>query len=89
MFIPKGTICMPNVWHMNRDPEIFGGNTEHFDPARYLDAHGEISTWGIGIQEGGALFIWSWEQKLRWAPCARQLAFHQHCGVTMGNKDRT
>ena len=43
MFIPKGTICMPNVWHMNRDPEIFGGNTEHFDPARYLDAHGEMA----------------------------------------------
>ena len=43
MFIPKGTICMPNVWHMNRDPETFGGNTEHFDPARYLDAHGEMA----------------------------------------------
>ena len=43
MFIPKGTICMPNVWHMNRDPEIFGGNTEHFDPARYLDAHEELA----------------------------------------------
>jgi cytochrome P450 len=42
MFIPKGTICIPNVWHMNRDPEIFGKNTEHFDPARYLDANGDI-----------------------------------------------
>ena len=38
MFIPKGTICIANMWHMNRDPEIFGKNTEHFDPARYLDA---------------------------------------------------
>ena len=42
MFIPKGTICIPNVWHMNRDPEIFGKNTENFDPARYLDANGDI-----------------------------------------------
>ncbi len=43
MFIPKGTICLPNVWHMNRDPEIFGDNTEHFDPARYLDARGGMA----------------------------------------------
>ena len=28
---------------MNRDPELFGGNTVHFDPTRYLDAHGELS----------------------------------------------
>ena len=38
MFIPKDTICIANVWHMNRDPEIFGENVEHFDPGRYLDA---------------------------------------------------
>jgi len=40
MFIPKGTICIANVWNMNRDPEIFGKNTDDFDPARYLDATG-------------------------------------------------
>ena len=38
MFIPKGTICLANAWHMNRDSEIFGENAEDFDPARYLDA---------------------------------------------------
>jgi cytochrome P450 len=43
MFIPKGTICIPNMWHMNRDPEIFGKNTEHFDPTRFLDASGDIA----------------------------------------------
>ena len=43
MFIPKGTICYANVWHMNRDPEIFGKNTEDFEPARYLDASGGIA----------------------------------------------
>ena len=43
MFIPKGTICIPNVWHMNRDPEVFGKNTEHFDPGRYLDSSGDIA----------------------------------------------
>ena len=38
MFIPKGTICIPNVWNMNHDPEIYGESVEQFDPARYLDA---------------------------------------------------
>jgi cytochrome P450 len=42
MFLPKGTICIANGWHMNRDPEIFGKNTEDFDPGRYLDANGEM-----------------------------------------------
>ena len=42
MFIPKGTICLANGWHMNRDPEIFGENAKDFEPARYLDANGEI-----------------------------------------------
>jgi len=53
MFIPKGTICIPNVWHMNRDPEIFGKNTEHFDPARYLDASGDIAPSVSEIKERG------------------------------------
>ena len=43
MFIPKGTICLANAWHMNHDPEVFGENAEHFDPARYLDASGDIA----------------------------------------------
>jgi len=43
MFIPKGTICIPNVWHMNRDPEIYGENAAQFDPTRFLDANGDIA----------------------------------------------
>ena len=43
MFIPKGTICIANVWLMNRDPEIYGENSGDFDPARYLDAVGDIA----------------------------------------------
>jgi len=42
-YIPKGTICFANAWHMNRDPEIFGKNTKDFDPARYLDASGGMA----------------------------------------------
>jgi cytochrome P450 len=53
MFIPKGTICIPKVWHMNRDPEFFGMNTEHFNPARYLDASGDIAPGMFDIKEQG------------------------------------
>lgn len=42
-FIPKGAICFPNVWYMNRDPEIFGENAAEFDPARHLDANGDTA----------------------------------------------
>ena len=53
MFIPKGTICIPNAWHMNHDPEIFGKNAEHLDPAQYLDASGEIMPGSSDIKEQG------------------------------------
>jgi cytochrome P450 len=44
MFIPKGTICIPNIWLMNRDPEVYGENAAQFDPARHLDANGNIAS---------------------------------------------
>ena len=53
MFIPKGTICIPNVWHMNRDPEIYGENAAHFDPARHLDASGDIAPGSSDTKEEG------------------------------------
>jgi cytochrome P450 len=53
MFIPKGTICIPNVWHMNHDPGVYGENVAHFDPARHLDANGDINILGpSNIKEG-------------------------------------
>ncbi|KAF8485177.1 hypothetical protein DFH94DRAFT_718898, partial [Russula ochroleuca] len=45
--------CIPNIWHMNRDPEHFGKDTEHFDPARYLDASGDIALGISDIKEQG------------------------------------
>jgi len=50
MFIPKGTMCIQNMWHMNRDPEIFGKNPEHFDPARYLDESGTDAAPGMSAE---------------------------------------
>jgi cytochrome P450 len=52
-FIPKGTVCIANVWHLNRDPEIFGKNPEHFDPTRYLDASRNIAPGTSEIKEQG------------------------------------
>ena len=43
VFIPKGTICIPNVWRMNHESEVYGKNTMHFNPGRYLDGTREIS----------------------------------------------
>ncbi len=53
VFIPKGTICLPNVWYMNRDPEIYGENVEHFDPARHLDANGDTPYGSSDAREEG------------------------------------
>ncbi|KAI0031068.1 cytochrome P450 [Vararia minispora EC-137] len=36
MFIPKGTICIANVWWLNRDPSIWGPDADVFNPERYL-----------------------------------------------------
>jgi cytochrome P450 len=52
-FIPKGTVCIANVWHLNRDPEIFGKNPDHFDPTRYLDASRNIAPGMSEIKERG------------------------------------
>ncbi|KAI0065153.1 cytochrome P450 [Artomyces pyxidatus] len=42
MFIPARTICIANVWGMNHDPAVYGADAEHFNPARFLDANGEL-----------------------------------------------
>ena len=53
VFIPKGTICIPNVWYMNRDPEVYGENAEHFDPARHLETDPDISPSSLDVREEG------------------------------------
>jgi cytochrome P450 len=42
MFIPKGTICIPNVWHCNRDHTVFGEDADKFRPERHMDEHGQL-----------------------------------------------
>ena len=42
MFIPKGTLCMVNLWQCHRDPTSYGPDAESFNPERFLDEHGRL-----------------------------------------------
>jgi cytochrome P450 len=42
MYIPKGTVCIANVWHCNHDREVFGEDADEFRPERHLDENGEL-----------------------------------------------
>ncbi|KII83621.1 hypothetical protein PLICRDRAFT_119208 [Plicaturopsis crispa FD-325 SS-3] len=35
-FIPKGAIVLPNIWAMNRNPEVYGPDATEFRPERFL-----------------------------------------------------
>jgi len=86
MFIPKGTICIPNVWYMNRDPEVYGENAEHFDPERYLDeARGEVAP-GPSDAKEGTLLVRFWSQRVHRSPHGQQFAVHQYSDYVMGNE---
>jgi len=57
MFIPKGTVCIPNIWHCNRDRTVFGEDADEFRPDRYIDEHGELSSGSVkGVQAGHMTF---------------------------------
>ena len=42
MFIPKGTICMANLWQCNHDPAFYGDDAADFNPGRFLNEHGGL-----------------------------------------------
>ena len=50
-FIPKGTIVIANVWELNRDPEVYGADARHFNPARHLDEKGEVMPGPVDSKE--------------------------------------
>ena len=56
MFIPKGTICLPNMRILNSDPEMFGSNAAEYDPARYLDENGQVKVVMESREEGHVMF---------------------------------
>ena len=42
MFIPKGTMCLVNLFHCHQDPEYYGPDAASFNPERFLDEHGVL-----------------------------------------------
>ncbi|KAH9175619.1 cytochrome P450 [Lactarius sanguifluus] len=42
MFIPKGTLCLANLWQCHWDPSAYGDDAAQFRPERFLDADGKI-----------------------------------------------
>ncbi|KAK7694473.1 hypothetical protein QCA50_001659 [Cerrena zonata] len=41
-FIPKGTICIPNQWAMNKDTDVYGPDAEQYNPGRHIDKNGDL-----------------------------------------------
>jgi len=52
-FIPKGTMLVPNVWAINRNPATFGADAHHFNPARHLDKNGKLGPAPADTKEEG------------------------------------
>ncbi|THH03981.1 hypothetical protein EW146_g10300 [Bondarzewia mesenterica] len=53
MFIPKDTVCIANVWHLNHDPEIYGEDAAEFNPSRHLDNDGMLAPGPADAKEEG------------------------------------
>jgi cytochrome P450 len=54
-FIPKGTVCLPNMRVINSEPDVFGSDAAEFNPARYLDEHRQVRVVD-GREEGHMAF---------------------------------
>ncbi|KAF8990645.1 cytochrome P450 [Cyathus striatus] len=56
-FIPKDTICIPNIWAMMHDPDVYGPDVEEFRPERHLDSNtGKFPSVSEGSEEGDIAF---------------------------------
>ena len=42
VFIPKGTMCIANLWQCHHDPAFYGDDAAKFNPERFLDAQGSL-----------------------------------------------
>ncbi|KAI0253656.1 cytochrome P450 [Lactifluus subvellereus] len=56
MYIPKGMVCLPNLRLLNSDSAVFRGDVGRFDPGRYLDEKGRVTTPMEGREEGHMSF---------------------------------
>jgi cytochrome P450 len=53
MFIPKGTVCIANIWHCNHDLAVFGEDADEFRPERHLDRQGELASGPVETNKAG------------------------------------
>ena len=53
MFIPKGTMCIPNLWQCNHQKEIYGQDADQFNPPRFLDEKGQLAPGPSDAKEEG------------------------------------
>jgi cytochrome P450 len=53
MYIPKGTVCISNLWHCNHDRTVFGEDADEFRPERHLDENGDILLGPIETHQAG------------------------------------
>ncbi|KAI0066940.1 cytochrome P450 [Artomyces pyxidatus] len=53
MFIPKGTVCIANVWAVHRDAALYGPDAHEFNPDRFLDENGVLNTGPPDTKEDG------------------------------------
>jgi cytochrome P450 len=53
MFIPKGSVCISNVWHCNHDRAVFGEDADDFRPERHLDEQGRLSSGPVETNRAG------------------------------------
>ncbi|KAH9012295.1 cytochrome P450 [Lactarius pseudohatsudake] len=44
VFIPKGTTCISNLWQCHHDPAFYGDDAAKFNPERFLDANGRLTS---------------------------------------------
>ncbi|KDQ57645.1 hypothetical protein JAAARDRAFT_35334 [Jaapia argillacea MUCL 33604] len=52
-FLPKGTLCIANVWAINRDEDVYGPDAHLFNPDRHLDEHGQLAPAVANTQDEG------------------------------------
>ncbi|KAI0737944.1 cytochrome P450 [Daedaleopsis nitida] len=52
-FIPKGSVCIPNVWAINRDPELWGPDADSFRPERHIGPDGKLAPSPADTKEEG------------------------------------
>ncbi|KAI9446207.1 cytochrome P450 [Lactarius indigo] len=53
MFIPKGTTCISNLWQCHHDPAFYGEDAAKFNPERFLDANGKLTSGPAETREDG------------------------------------